>query len=480
MIDKNKSKIATLVNEADEFEVTKKKSSNIKTSVVDEVESINTFKVDIQNSNYNNDQNIDIILLENKEEIEQTSSKHSKIKGKKIISRYIDATMVATNVQNGDALNRELLKTAKRKVKSKVSSEISKPIKATMKTLIIAPVKLIKRIIKTKILLIVGGIIGVAIIPIICLCIMASAISGVFGGNSNDAISAYENYMVEWNDKENELVNKTINENPNIEIVSNYGNRGRIDWKAVLAIVQAIFEEPSFSAEEQELLKVFEQQNLETGFYETHDVQVTQVNGMELKKLIITNNSFDDYINLLKEQTSYINDDVIENANLYYSSELLLSEFSEDFSIVFGSGSVNGGSVVNGSSDVGNTIANKAMTRIGYMYVWGGGHNDEAIRNPNWNKFDCSSLVCWSFYQSGVDIGNHTTKGLAKLGQTIKFEELQAGDILLYSNNGKYAGIHHVVIYIGGGKVVHAPQTGKPIQVRNVYKKGLYSCRRLY
>ena len=44
---------------------------------------------------------------------------------------------------------------------------------------------------------------------------------------------------------------------------------------------------------------------------------------------------------------------------------------------------VSGGSVVSGDSAVGNAIAQKALTRVGYMYVWGGCHSMSEISNPN-------------------------------------------------------------------------------------------------
>lgn len=66
---------------------------------------------------------------------------------------------------------------------------------------------------------------------------------------------------------------------------------------------------------------------------------------------------------------------------------------------------VSGGSVVSGDSAVGNAIAQKALTRVGYMYVWGGCHSMSEIANPNHTAFDCSGLVNWAYYQSGVNIG---------------------------------------------------------------------------
>ena len=129
---------------------------------------------------------------------------------------------------------------------------------------------------------------------------------------------------------------------------------------------------------------------------------------------------------------------------------------------------VSGGSVVSGDSAVGNAIAQKALTRVGYMYVWGGCHSMSEIANPNHTAFDCSGLVNWAYYQSGVNIGSNNTKSLASKGVSVSRNNMQAGDIILFSSNGSTSGIHHVGIYIGGGNIVHAPQPGIPVQVADL------------
>lgn len=145
---------------------------------------------------------------------------------------------------------------------------------------------------------------------------------------------------------------------------------------------------------------------------------------------------------------------------------------------------VSGGSVVSGDSAVGNAIAQKALTRVGYMYVWGGCHSMSEIANPNHTAFDCSGLVNWAYYQSGVNIGSNNTKSLASKGVSVSRNNMQAGDIILFSSNGSTSGIHHVGIYIGGGNMVHAPQTGKSVQVADLgysyWQKEWYDVRRLY
>lgn len=135
-------------------------------------------------------------------------------------------------------------------------------------------------------------------------------------------------------------------------------------------------------------------------------------------------------------------------------------------------------------SSRGLAIANKALTRQGYVYSWGGCHSMSQIANPNWTKFDCSGLVNWAHYQAGVNIGSNTTKTLCGVGTQVDRGSMQAGDIILFSSNGSYSGVHHVGIYIGGNRMVHAPSSGKPVQVATLgngyWQREFYQARRCY
>lgn len=118
------------------------------------------------------------------------------------------------------------------------------------------------------------------------------------------------------------------------------------------------------------------------------------------------------------------------------------------------------------------------------MYVWGGGHSMSSIVDPDWTQFDCSGLVNWAHYQCGVNIGVQYTKSLLSCGVSVSKSELQAGDIILFSSDGSASGVHHVGIYIGNNMMVHAPTTGKAIQVASLatsyWQSEWYTCRRLY
>ena len=152
-----------------------------------------------------------------------------------------------------------------------------------------------------------------------------------------------------------------------------------------------------------------------------------------------------------------------------------------------------GGSYVAGSSEVGNAIAQKALTRLGSRYWWGapgGGYGDPtSLNNPNANYFDCSGLVAWAHLQAGVNVGRKTAAGYSGSGKAVSRSELQAGDVITF-NYG--SGVEHIGIYIGGGSFVHAAGYGsgtrgqypdqcvKTATLAGYWERYVYNYRRLY
>lgn len=120
---------------------------------------------------------------------------------------------------------------------------------------------------------------------------------------------------------------------------------------------------------------------------------------------------------------------------------------------------------------VGQNIVNAAMTKIGSPYVWG-------ASGPN--TFDCSGLVYWAHKQAGVYFTRTTAAELNHMGKEVSFSELQPGDIITLNTLGY---VSHVVIYVGNGKIIHAPQTGDVVKVVSFperWRNKIVSCRRLY
>ena len=100
----------------------------------------------------------------------------------------------------------------------------------------------------------------------------------------------------------------------------------------------------------------------------------------------------------------------------------------------------------------GNSVVNRAYSQLGKPYQWG------AV-GPN--SFDCSGLVSYCLTGSYSRLGTTDTF----MGWT-RVSNPQPGDICVNS--------HHCGIYIGGGQMIHAPQTGDVVKVSSVHSGMIY------
>jgi cell wall-associated NlpC family hydrolase len=98
----------------------------------------------------------------------------------------------------------------------------------------------------------------------------------------------------------------------------------------------------------------------------------------------------------------------------------------------------------------GELAAHFALGEVGVPYRWGG-------ESPS-TGFDCSGLVRWAYGQVGVDLP-HSSYALYAEGRRVSGSNLAAGDILFFE------GLGHVGLYLGRGRMVHAPQTGRDVEV---------------
>jgi cell wall-associated NlpC family hydrolase len=72
--------------------------------------------------------------------------------------------------------------------------------------------------------------------------------------------------------------------------------------------------------------------------------------------------------------------------------------------------------------------------------------------------FDCSGLVRWAYLQVGVDLP-HSSYALFGEGRRVPQRGMETGDLLFFE------GLGHVGLYLGRGRMVHAPQTGRTVEV---------------
>ncbi|MFE6196741.1 NlpC/P60 family protein [Streptomyces sp. NPDC057838] len=91
-----------------------------------------------------------------------------------------------------------------------------------------------------------------------------------------------------------------------------------------------------------------------------------------------------------------------------------------------------------------------AYQKLGSPYVWG-------ATGPN--AFDCSGLVQAAYRAAGVSLPR-TTYSQIDAGRRVSRSELLPGDLVFF-----YAGISHVGIYVGDGRMIHAPNPSAPVRV---------------
>lgn len=78
--------------------------------------------------------------------------------------------------------------------------------------------------------------------------------------------------------------------------------------------------------------------------------------------------------------------------------------------------------------------------------------------------FDCSGLVHYAYGRVGVATPR-TTSALWRSLQPIQKSSLAVGDVLFFDIEGKVA---HVGVYLGQGRFVHAPSSGRNVTFANL------------
>jgi cell wall-associated NlpC family hydrolase len=97
-----------------------------------------------------------------------------------------------------------------------------------------------------------------------------------------------------------------------------------------------------------------------------------------------------------------------------------------------------------------------ARQYLGTPYRWGG-------ESPA-TGFDCSGLMQYAFKQLGVSIPR-VSQDQYRSGQQVPREALQPGDLVFFSKAGD---VHHVGMYVGDGKFLHAPRTGDVVKISSL------------
>ncbi|MFD3436051.1 NlpC/P60 family protein [Streptomyces sp. NPDC058685] len=131
-----------------------------------------------------------------------------------------------------------------------------------------------------------------------------------------------------------------------------------------------------------------------------------------------------------------------------------------------GTGTVPGTGTGSGSGSSDGTSTAKAAkvldfarAQIGKPYVWG-------AAGPS--SYDCSGLTQAAWKTAGVSLPR-TTWDQVKTGKRIETKDLLPGDLVFF-----YDDISHVGIYIGDGKMIHAPKPGANVREESIFYMPIY------
>ena len=153
----------------------------------------------------------------------------------------------------------------------------------------------------------------------------------------------------------------------------------------------------------------------------------------------------------LKQKKDHLNS-LLAQANVTLAS-LSLEQQAEVAATFIGD---NGGQFITHATYTGptNTPAGKAVQfvydQLDCPYLWGG-------TGPCSVGFDCSGLMQQAWAAAGVSIPR-TTYEQADALPSVSKADLQPGDLVFFDDFG------HVAMYVGGGYIIDAPETGEVIR----------------
>jgi len=113
-----------------------------------------------------------------------------------------------------------------------------------------------------------------------------------------------------------------------------------------------------------------------------------------------------------------------------------------------------------------NIAVHYAYAQLGKPYQWGGA-------GPN--SFDCSGLTMMAWDAAGVYFP-HLAQDQYDMTKRIPLSDALPGDLIFY---GTPNDVYHVGIYIGGGQMIDAPETGQNVSISSIYWANLLGAGRV-
>jgi len=106
----------------------------------------------------------------------------------------------------------------------------------------------------------------------------------------------------------------------------------------------------------------------------------------------------------------------------------------------------------------GEQVVRTAELFSGVDYLWGG------TSGPAW---DCSGLTSAVYAVHGIAIPRDA-HDQAAVGAPVDRGDLRPGDLLFYATGASRESIHHVAMYVGDGRMIQAPATGRVVETVSI------------
>ncbi len=108
---------------------------------------------------------------------------------------------------------------------------------------------------------------------------------------------------------------------------------------------------------------------------------------------------------------------------------------------------------------LGARVTSIARRYLGVRYSYGG----ETPRAG----FDCSGFTRFVYERVGIELP-HNAASQYSLGRAVGRSHLRPGDLVFFR------GLGHVGLYVGRGRMIHAPQSGERVEIEPIAEHGQY------
>lgn len=363
------------------------------------------------------------------------------------------------------SVKRKTNKAVKKTINKRVINPIKKPVKKVVNK-VTAPIKnkianAFRLVMKKGIKLLLSAISAISefILPLALVVLVVVLISSIFSWGSKTT-NSYQNYMTTMQESFDKEVNDFMRENPDSLVVGVRGTYGKIDWRVPLSIMQGTGADLSLDATEKELLEKFKS----AGLLEKHEIieQTTTTGEGEnqtistTKIMVITNPEYDEYMEWINNNFSYMNSFMqkkkvtdysstgfnalqLELIKSLYESDNLFDEFDKkfvDYPIRYGSND----SSINLNSDYynsKNTLATAGFKGQCTWFSFGRVLENTGIKMPTGNAQTWLSSAIAMGYKTGSRPAPNSVAVLAgrKYGHVAYVEAYDGTSITISEGN---------------------------------------------